>query len=112
MAMGQDLIGIYLRILGEAKSQGGPNRSGSVEQPKTLLLAGKDELTPESLQEVSGALKADAGSVGDVKEFIEYMVGVCKGIVFKSDAEDEEEEEEEEEEAAGGGAGQAGQGKP
>lgn len=111
MAMGQDLIGIYLRILGEAKSQGGPNRSGSVEQPKTLLLAGKDELTPESLQEVSGALKADAGSVGDVKEFIEYMVGVCKGIVFKSDAE-EEEEEEEEEEAAGAGAGQAGQGKP
>ena len=56
MAMGQDLIGIYLRILGEAKSQGGPNRGGSVEQPKTLLLAGKDELTPESLQEVSGAL--------------------------------------------------------
>ena len=103
------MIGIYLRILGEAKSQGGPNRSGSVEQPKTLLLAGKDELTPESLQEVSGALKADAGSVGDIKEFIEYMVGVCKGIVFKSDAEEEEEEEEEEEDA---GAGQAGQGKP
>ena len=38
------------------------------------------------------------------------MVGVWKGFVFKSDAEDEEEEEEEEEEEAADS--QAGQGKP